>query len=76
MGGSPGLPCFPGASGPYESLKTDQDIFCLIVQSPDTFLLVQQQGFSIGRTDPGLDLVILFSREVLVSLLQEGAGPV
>ena len=32
----------PGASGPNESLETDQDTFCLVVQGINTFLLVHQ----------------------------------
>ena len=46
--GFPGLPSLPGAGGPYESLETDQDTLCLTVQRSDTFLLVQQQGLSLG----------------------------
>ena len=69
----PGLPSLPGAGGPDESLQTDEDVVCLAVEREDAALLLQQKGLSLGRADPGLDLVVLPAGEGRVCLLQEGA---
>ena len=77
-GGSwfPGSDGVPGTSGPDESLDTDQDTVCLVVQSPHTFLLVQQQGLGLRRADPFLDLEIVIGFAGGVLVLQEAAAPV